>query len=499
MKRYDDIVVGSGISGLTLTLLLAMNGRKVLLLEKGPNIGGSLKRFYKEGIPFDTGFHFTGGFSSGGVLTDMLHVLGIRDRIKPIFLSAPEASRFIFEQGSAVYDMPSGIDNFRAALHKYFSSESDAIEAYFTRIKKVRRSTVTLDLRKITLSAEAIEEDYISLEQVLSSLTTNVNLKGLLSVYCLCHGVKPQEISFANHARVAAGLYESVTRIEHGGEAFIRAFSELFAQSDVDILCNTSITECANISNNSVGEFVLDNGDVVRADDCIFTIHPHEILKILPREHLSKAFVDRVSSFETSNGFFSVFGVVENVESSTFGPSIVSLLPCADLNALLDPHYEGSTALAVIRSVENSNDKTHCVITAFEPSFYIHLKQWASSCVGKRPAAYTKYKERKVSEISRRVCNLYPQYRDEFRVLDAASVLTFRDYLYSPGGNAYGIKQKMGQFNLFGKLPLINLYVAGQSAVLPGIVGAMLSSFIVGRGLIGKEKYSHFIEGRLFH
>ena len=36
MKRYDHIVVGGGISGLTLTLLLAINGKKVLLLEKGP-------------------------------------------------------------------------------------------------------------------------------------------------------------------------------------------------------------------------------------------------------------------------------------------------------------------------------------------------------------------------------------------------------------------------------------------------------------------------------
>ena len=81
--------------------------------------------------------------------------------------------------------------------------------------------------------------------------------------------------------------------------------------------------------------------------------------------------------------------------------------------------------------------------------------------------------------------------------MDAASVLTFRDYLYSPEGNAYGIKQKRGQFNLFGKLPLVNLYVAGQSAVLPGIVGAMLSSFIVARNILGKEKLSCFIEGSL--
>jgi all-trans-retinol 13,14-reductase len=137
------------------------------------------------------------------------------------------------------------------------------------------------------------------------------------------------------------------------------------------------------------------------------------------------------------------------------------------------------------------------VIIAFEPEFFSNIKQWAGSSVGKRSAAYNEYKKRKTEEIARRVCNLYPQYAQGFRVLDAASLLTFRDYLFSPEGNAYGIKQKMGQFNLFGKLPLVNLYVAGQSAALPGVVGSMLSSFIVARSLIGKDKYNHFIEGRL--
>ena len=496
-RKYEHIVVGSGISGLTLALLLAMNGRKVLLLEKAAHIGGSLNRFYRNGVPFDTGFHFTGGFSSGGILADMLYVLGIRDYVKPIFLSTAQASRFVFEQDGATYNMPSGIDNFCAALHKYFPNESTAIKAYFARVKKVYQSTVTFDLRKTSLSAESIDEDFISLEQVLNSLTTNVNLKGLLSAYCLCYGAQPKEISFANHARVAVGLYESIARIEHGGEAFIRAFRERFRQFNIDILCTTSIAECADIRNNCVGEFVLENGDVVGAEDCTFTIHPHEVLKILPRQHLSKAFVDRVSSFQTSNGFFSCFGVVKNVDPLAFGPSIVSLLPCPDLNALLNPSYKGKPALAVIRSAEEAGDKTHCVITAFEPEFFSNISQWADSSVGRRPVAYTEYKARKVEEITRRICNLYPQYAQEFSVLDAASVLTFRDYLFAPEGNAYGIKQKMGQFNLFGKLPLVNLYVAGQSAVLPGIMGAMLSSFIVARSLIGKEKYNHFIEGRL--
>jgi all-trans-retinol 13,14-reductase len=254
MKKYDHIVVGGGISGLTLTLLLAMNGKKVLLLEKGPHIGGSLTRFYKKNIPFDTGFHFTAGFSKGGILSDMLSVLGISEQIKPIFLSQSGSGVFVFEKDHLIYDIPSGTDNFRLSLLKYFPQETTAIDAYFLKVKKVWESTLSLDLRKIGLSAHSVDEDYLSLQQVLDSLTTNNHLKALLSAFCVCYGVSPQETSFANHARVAGGLYASVARIKNGGEAFIRAFNQRFSQSNIEVLCNTTISECADIKNDGVGK-----------------------------------------------------------------------------------------------------------------------------------------------------------------------------------------------------------------------------------------------------
>ncbi len=499
VKKYDHIVVGGGVSGLTLATLLGLNGRRVLLLERGKNIGGSLARFYKEGVPFDTGFHFTGGFSSGGILTDMLQVLGFTNCIKPIFFTDPGSVVFRFEENGGVYDIPPGIENFRLALHKYFPEEISAIDGYFNRVKKVCDATVTLDLHKIALSAQPIEEDFVTLEKVLNTLTTNLNLKGVLAAVCLCYGTSPKEVSFANHARVAAGLYDSMARIENGGEALIRAFREAFIKSKVEIICNTTIVKCDDIKNDRVGKFILDNGEIVSADDCIFTIHPQEVLKILPREHLKKAFVERVSAFESSNGFFSVFGIVENADPKTFGPSMTSFLPTSDINALLDPNYHGRGALVVVRSVEKSGGKTYCVINAFEPDFFVRMKQWADSTVGQRPAAYYEYKEDKTKEIRERICGLNAGYQNNFKILGAASVLTFRDYLFSPEGNAYGIKQKIGQFNLFGKQSLLNIYVAGQSGVLPGLVGAMLSSFIIARSLLGKEEFTGFIEKRLCH
>ena len=69
----NTLVVGSGISGLTMALLLAQRGKQVTIVEKMPFIGGYINRFTRQGLRFDTGLHFTGGF--GDSLSGLLEIL----------------------------------------------------------------------------------------------------------------------------------------------------------------------------------------------------------------------------------------------------------------------------------------------------------------------------------------------------------------------------------------------------------------------------------------
>lgn len=498
MKKYDDIIVGSGISGLTMALILGMNGHKVLLLEKNPHIGGSLSRFYKKGIPFDTGFHFTGGLHKGGILYNMLSILGINDLIEPIPLPEDHANIFIFEAEYKQYNVPYGITKIKEKLKGYFIEESAAIDSYFDKVKYVCEQTPSMNLHNLLSLHNHIDEDGITLDEVLNGLTRNPVLKALLSSFAMCYGVRPDEISFANHSRMCLNLYESVARVSGGGNAFIKAFETKFKDYDIEICCNKHIVRLSDIHNQKVGRFILNTEEEILSDNCIFTIHPKEILKILPKEHLSKAFINRVSSFESSAGFFSVFTVLEGEnEEPEFDNSIFSIFPHCDVNQLLDPAYQGASALVLIKSIEQTEKKTYKTINAFETSFLGHVKEWENSKIGMRPPAYQEYKKKKVESIMERIFKVFPKYKDKIKVIDAASVLTFRGYLNNPDGSAYGIKQKINQHNLIGKLPLRNLYAAGQSSLLPGIIGAMMSSFIVGRSLLKEEQYSRFLNQKL--
>jgi phytoene dehydrogenase-like protein len=248
-----------------------------------------------------------------------------------------------------------------------------------------------------------------------------------------------------------------------------------------------------------VGRFVLNTGEEVAADACVLTIHPKEILALLPEKHYSKAFAQRISSFESSLGLFSVFA---SLKPGCIDPapdaSIISVFPDADVNNLLDPDYKGLPALVVVKSPNQggSGEKGICIV---ESSFAGQVSKWSDSKRGSRPEEYLNYKHSRVEAIREHLFNVLPEFNGTLDFLDAGSILTFKDYLCSPDGSAYGIKQKMGQFNLIGKLPLHNLFAAGQSSLLPGIVGAMMSALIVGRAVVGKEKYGNILDGSLCH
>jgi len=502
MKTYDDIVVGSGISGMTLALLLGMNGHSVLLLEKGPRIGGSMARFRRMGIPFDAGFHFTGAFHPGGVLEDMLSVLGLRQRIEPVYLDGEESIQLVFEDEGRSYHLPSGLGRMVPRLKSEFPREAKGIDRFFERMGEVCRRTAAMDLRRISEIQESLDEDYVSLDQVLGEITADPRLKGLLGKYCMCHGVKPAEIPFAGHSRVSYGLYESVARVRNGGDAFIDAFRERFAAFDIEVRCGAGLAGCRDIRDRRVGRFALDTGEEVAATRCIFTIHPHQVLELLPRPHLGKAFLERVSAFEPSAGFFSLFGVLDAEEAAgegpaPAGPSILSLFPHPDLNRLMDPACPGDPPMVVLANREEVDGTGRDVLIAMELSYPEHVAAWSESVKGNRPEGYREYKAERVERLKERIFRVLPDLRRRLRVVESASLLTFRDYLHSPAGSAYGIKQKIGQYNLFGKLPLRNLYAAGQSSVLPGLVGAMMSVFIVCRSILGKDDYQRFILERL--
>src|SRR3982074_1785819 len=100
---YAVVVIGSGMGGLSAGLVLAKKGFKVCVLEQHYRPGGCLHQFFRNKIPFETGFRYVGGVGPDGTLGRYLRYLGVHDRLsfQPLdpdgfdLLRVPEFSFFV--------------------------------------------------------------------------------------------------------------------------------------------------------------------------------------------------------------------------------------------------------------------------------------------------------------------------------------------------------------------------------------------------------------------
>lgn len=73
--KYDSIVVGGGIAGLTSAVYLAREGQKVLLVEKNKEVGGLVSTLARDGFKFDAGVR---ALLDAGIIFPMFEELGIK-------------------------------------------------------------------------------------------------------------------------------------------------------------------------------------------------------------------------------------------------------------------------------------------------------------------------------------------------------------------------------------------------------------------------------------
>ena len=146
MKPRQTLVVGSGAGGMTLALLLARAGRSVTLIENQPSVGGYLRRFTRDGIRFDTGYHYSGGFD--GVMRQMAQVLGIADLVA----AEPIDNRIVLRESGHDILLPAGCTPREAGeiFASHFPGEARGLLRFEDARCEIWRTTPMCDLTDLT-------------------------------------------------------------------------------------------------------------------------------------------------------------------------------------------------------------------------------------------------------------------------------------------------------------------------------------------------------------
>ena len=84
-EKWDAVVIGSGLGGLTCAAYLCAAGHRTLVLEGHYVAGGNSQAFRRNvhgrQYEFDVGIHYIGECGDGELFTNIFHGLGIGDRL----------------------------------------------------------------------------------------------------------------------------------------------------------------------------------------------------------------------------------------------------------------------------------------------------------------------------------------------------------------------------------------------------------------------------------
>ena len=483
---YDYIVVGAGMSGITSAITLAKNGFRVALLEKADCTAPLLRGFTRQGLNFDTGFHYTGGLNEGGALDNFFRYLGLSDNITSFSFNESGFDTFSCAADNFEFHFPTGYDRIRNKLGLAFPKEHSAIDSYLTQVRSISAAMPYQNL-DVPIGTDIMLQRVFgpTLKETLDSLTSNPLLKSLLSMHTLLYGVSSSEISFAQHAVIVGNYYESARGIRGGGLSLAMACDAQLQKLGVDVFCGSKVSKILAGQNGAFSGVELSNGETVPSTGCIATLHPRQLLNLLPEGAFRPAQFKRLAALEDTVSAFLAYAVCTEPLPSLAGTNRFLLKQAASIHEIgHNPVGEAPLYISGAYRDGTSEPGGFIVIT---PANFTETAEWQDSHFGQRPVDYRQFKQQVLDRIMRQVEQLSPDLSGKIKSLEISTPLTVRHFCDAPSGGLYGVKHMVGQYNPLPTTRMKGLYLAGQALVSPGIMGAVVSGLVACGTILGHE------------
>jgi phytoene dehydrogenase-like protein len=208
-KKYDAIIIGSGIGGLTAAAILSKySHKKVLSLEQHYVIGGFTHEFERQGFHWDVGLHYVGDMGEGELgrqIFDYITEGKLHWNKMPNPFEKFVYPDFTFE----VYSEP---QKYQSDLIRMFPEEKAAIKKYFADIKKANRwNGLQASAESFPAWLNTIVKLFVKNFGKIIRLTTkeyfdrnfqNPKLKSLLVSQWGTYALPPSQSSFGIHALI---------------------------------------------------------------------------------------------------------------------------------------------------------------------------------------------------------------------------------------------------------------------------------------------------------
>jgi len=498
-QKYDAIVVGAGLGGLSAATMLARNGLGVLLLERHNVPGGYATSFVRGRYEFEVALHELSGIGPperrGGVYRYLEH-LGMADKVE--FLYVSNLYRSVFPDLDVT--LPSGRDAFEAKLCETFPHEAKGICRFVKRVFDFRRdySKITRQGGKFNPATMPFRFPHLfrylptTWGQVLNRDVKDPRARAVISQYWGYVGMPPSRISFMYFALTLAAYVRRGAAFPKGrSQALSNAFLTRFEELGGEARMNCTVQRITTAGGRVTG-VITDEGEEITADWIVSNADPITTCRdLIGRDKVPPGFFTRLQSSEVAASTVNAYlGVARPHEE--LGLTEHEIFVNADYD--FDRHYERMRIVAPPEAM---------VVTCYN-AVYPDISPPGTSIVvltalmyGEPwyevpPAEYVETKNRVADAMIQMAEKIAPGLRECVEVVEVSTPLTNMRYTGTMGGSIYGFNQPPRD-NMVWRMrhrgPLEGLYFVGAwTQPGGGFEPSMMSGQTTGRAIARKIK-----------
>ena len=492
-RKYDVVVVGSGLGGLVSAIILAKEGKKVCVLEKNNQYGGNLQTFVRDKTIFDTGIHYIGGLAEGQNLHSYFKYIEIIDQLK-LKLMAPDGYDLItFDGDPNEYPHAQGYENFAEQLVPFFPKEREAIEKYCKQLQYTCDSFPLYNLR----IGDGYQQEILSInaQNYFDELTQDAKLKAVLAGSNFLYAGMPYKTPFYVHALSVNSYMQSAWRCINGGSQITKQLIKVIRKYGGDVFKHREVNGFT-MSDGQLASALTKNGEEYFADVFISNIEPKTTLKLVGEEYFRKSYFKRIQELEVQIAPFSIYIVFKPESFPYMNHNYYhSKQPSRIWNAAEYTQESWPESYMLSMNVATDDQQWAESLTGITYMRFEEVAQWADthntvSVEESRGVAYEAFKKEKIEVFLKEVEKKFPNIRACIKSIHASTPLSYRDYIGGHNGNLYGyVKDSNNPMLTFisPKTKIDNLYLTGQSINMHGVLGVTIGAVATCAEIVGGE------------
>ncbi len=507
--RYDVIVIGAGLGGMTAASLLAKRGLAVLMIDQQNKPGGSCTSFKRDGVVFDVGTAMLYGFGEKGFKPFRFVLNELEEPVD--IVAHPTLARMTIE-GKELIFWPD-VDRFLEELFRLFPEEKQGIRAFYADLYKMYENIVIKNevvvppsefsprqgLRRLlsdplaiikmqkllTISVKDLLDRYFHSEAIIDFYDK------LCSAYCYCTAEETPAVLAAtmfldNHI---GGVYYPAG----GAQMLPNKIEKAFESYGGQVLYRRLVDEILIRDGMAYGVRLEDGMEVlagqVIANATVWNIYG----KLVRPEHIAPERLAWAKALVPTYPSMTLYMVVD-----------AEALPAGRLPwEIFIENREVIDSSDLTLYINSLVDLTlgppgKLVITAIAPN----MCQWPSpQDAAYQSGAYQALKEQEAGRMIDQIEQHYPGFRQHIRTLIVGTPSTVERYLLKNGGAVGGPKNMLGQQmlnRLHARSEWKHLYFCGDSTVMATGAPATVVSGVGAANMVLRDLHQPEYDTRKF-